>query len=77
MDYYADNDGEEMWSDSGFTVRVAETKVDWMRSVRKKRRIRRIHKLLVQVREDDREGQRRTKFDGRSQESSLGYVKFR
>ena len=35
-------------------------------------------KLLVQARGDDeREGQRRTKLDGRSQEFGLGYVKFR
>ena len=34
-------------------------------------------KLLVQARGDnEREGQRRTKFDGRSQELGLGYVKF-
>ena len=34
-------------------------------------------KLLVQARGDNkREGQRRTKFDGRSQELGLGYVKF-
>ena len=40
MDYHADNDGEETWSDSGCTVRVAETKVDWMRTGEKKKRIK-------------------------------------
>ena len=46
--------------------------------MRKKRELRMTQKLLVQARGDDeREGQRRTKLDGRSQEFGLGYVKFR
>lgn len=67
MDCRAANDGDETRSDSGSTVGVGETKVDWMRSVTKGEQSRTTQKVLVVAKadEDEREEQRRTKCEER------------